>query len=238
MQCLRRRSFSRELRSIRLSGYTLEPVDLRDTQREMRCYGSPHYKPHYLPSRVDVEFTERRVGDKHTWTIPLDVEGIEPSKKPLHLITHAIFDIKPYSHPHDDTITSTVDAAQQIPVITAHYKVHATRLQTQCLKHRYITFDCEDNENVDHICKQRYENISYLQIEGMEIGDRHPGYGTFQEADLTKRWTDMPSYRVPEYWKYYDDEVEAVLRSRFEGPRMPDTRWPDRTGRCSCPGCR
>ena len=145
-----------------------------------------------------------------------------------------MFDIKPYSHPNDNSITSTVDAAQQIPVITAHHKDNANIIQTQCLKYRYMTFDCDDDENVDHICEERYENISYLQIESMEIGDQPPAYGTFQEADLDKRWTDMPSYRVPEYWKYYDDEVEAVLRSRFEGPRLPDTRWRHDPDRCRC----
>jgi hypothetical protein len=233
LDCRKRRAFSSSLRELRINGYTVEPVDLRDTQREL-YRRSPQYNPHYLPSRVDVEFDGRRVGDKHTWTIPLDVEGIEPSNKPLHRTTHAMFQIKPCSHPNEDTITSTVDAAQQIPVIPAHYKVDATILQTQCLKHRYITFKCDDNENVDHICEERYKNISYLQIESMEIGDRLPEYAAFQEVDLDKRWTDMPSYPVPEYWRYYDDEVEAVLRSRFEGPRMADRCWSNETRRCYC----
>jgi hypothetical protein len=173
LECGKRRAISSDLRGLRNKDYTVEPVDLRDTQREL-YRRSPHYSPHYLPSRVDVEFDGRRVGDKHTWTIPLDVEGIEPSKKPLHVITHAMFQINPYSHPNADTIISTVDAAQQIPVIPAHQKVDATILQTQRLKHRYITFKCDDNENVDHICEERYKNISYLQIESMEIGDDHP----------------------------------------------------------------
>ena len=41
-------------------------VDLQDTLRELGRYNNPRYKLHYLPSRVNVEFTGRRVGDKHT----------------------------------------------------------------------------------------------------------------------------------------------------------------------------
>jgi hypothetical protein len=52
----------------------------------------------------------------------------------------------------------------------------------------------------------------------MEIEDRSPGYADMIPVTYEHnfRWEDVPGYKVPEYWKHYDDEVEPILRARWD----------------------
>lgn len=55
----------------------------------------------------------------------------------------------------------------------------------------------------------------------MDVGDRPPKYGMMVTGDLEKSWEDFAGseYKIPEYWAYYDDEVEGILESRWGGEK-------------------
>jgi len=68
------------------------------------------------------------------------------------------------------------------------------------------------------VCPERYRNISALQIESMDVKERPPGYATLVAAGFEKSWQGLAGsgYEVPKYWKYSDDEVEEILRARWD----------------------
>jgi hypothetical protein len=84
-----------------------------------------------------------------------------------------------------------------------------------CQKYQYTTAPCHHVQKLFHTYPQRYLDLSYLQLESMEIEDRPPDYADMLlRTESGFRWIGKPEYKLPEYWKYYDDEVQQILRAR------------------------
>ena len=210
---LDREDISRFLRQARQVGLKVEPIDIRDTQRDGIPLDDPEgYIIGYRQSRVDDK--ARCVSEKRRWIIPLNTEGIQPSTTPIHLITRAAFRFSPHVSPADDDNVA-------LPFNMAHYDILADVVSAPCLKYQYISYCCQHNNRALHVCPKRYQDISALQIESVAVEDRPPGYGTLASVDYAKRWKELAGaeYQVPAYWRYYDDEVEKILESRYGGGR-------------------
>jgi len=211
-----RESFSNHAQRARQDELAIEAIDVRDTQRlEEAGINDPElYLEGYRPSRVDYNrhAKGRCVSDKHTWTIPLNIDGVEPSTTPKHLITRATLRMHPVTHPNPDADAVTWS------FLPAYYQLSTQVVSAPCLKYQYLTIPCKHNMQAVHVCPERYRNISALQIESMDVKDRPPGYTTLLAAGFEKSWQGLAGsgYEVPKYWKYYDDKVEEILRARWD----------------------
>jgi hypothetical protein len=185
------------------------PVDIRDAQNG-KAYRIPNPEPHIvLASRVD--YGHRRLGDKHTWTIALNTDGIRQTTQSTIPTTYASFRILPQVHPSPEE-----DSAGRFQHTPSHYKLLINIIAAPCLKNEYVV-DPTDHRNPAHIVvSRRYQDISLMQIEALEDEERPLGLTLTGLGDMRRRWEAL-GCEVPERWKWYDDEVEELLRARWEG---------------------
>lgn len=73
----------------------------------------------------------RRVGDRHTWTIPLSTAGIEPSNAPDFVLEFAGF-----------TVEKSLDASTDIKGGVSHlerYEIKTQRIRGEVLRFEYLS---------------------------------------------------------------------------------------------------
>ena len=142
-------SFSNHAQRARQDELAIEAIDVRDTQRlEEAGINDPElYLEGYRPSRVDYNHHAkgRCVSNKHTWTIPLNIDGVEPSTTPKHLITRATFRLHPVTHSNPDADAGTRS------FLPAYYQLSTQVVSAPCLKYQYLTIPCKHNMQVVHV---------------------------------------------------------------------------------------
>jgi len=73
----------------------------------------------------------RRVGDRHTWTIPLSTAGLEPSNAPDFVLEYAGF-----------TVEKSLDASADIEGGVTHlerYEIKTQRIRGEVLRYEYLS---------------------------------------------------------------------------------------------------
>jgi hypothetical protein len=192
----------------RIFDLATEPLDIHDAQHGSRATSAYAENVRKLPSRVD--YGHRRVGDKHTWTIALNTDGIhQPTKNPIPT-THASFRILAVPYP------PRVQDNHGRPRLTpSFYKVCTTIIAAPCLKKEYLV-DPTDLEHPAHsIVPWRYEDISLARIEALRDEEKPPGWTAIDLPGLRHGWEHF-GCDVPVSWKWYDDEVEELLGARWD----------------------
>jgi hypothetical protein len=193
----------------------IEPIDIRDAQNKD---GERGYTPQLVkqdpPSRVN--YGARRVGDKYTWTIPLRTENIKMPSRSDFPTTYASFRILPIKDPGPLVVANQLPAVDEYS--PAFYKVFAELLIAPCLRQQYIVDPmCAEND-AHNLPRKRYEDLSYMQLERLPDDEKPPGWAANQILDLRYSMEDYVGYEVPASWRYYDDEVEGILRARWDEP--------------------
>jgi hypothetical protein len=185
-----------------------EPLDIRDAQNASLATILPRDPHRQLVSRVD--HGHRRIGDKHTWTIALNTDGIRQPTKSTMLTTYTSFRIIPEFHP------PPIDHLGRLRDTPSYYYVLFNLIAAPCLKHEYLV-DPTDHGNPAHsIVQRRYKEISFAQIEALEDEEKPPGWTTNSSPSLNHGWEEF-GCEVPIGWKWYDDEAEELLRARWDG---------------------
>jgi hypothetical protein len=191
-----------------------EPVDIRDAQNRYPATTLPSEPCGQLVSCVD--HGHRRIGDKYTWTITLNTDGIRQPTKSIIPTTYASFRIKPILFPSPGE-----DNHGRLRHTPSHYRVFINLIAAPCLKHEYFV-DPTDYGNPAHIIVPwRYGDISFAQLEALEDEEKPPGWTTNDLPSLRHGWEKF-GCEVPVGWKWYDDEIEGLLRARWDGDSQLD----------------
>ena len=156
-----------------------EPLNIRDAQNRAHSDLTTA-----LPSLVD--YGHRRIGDKHTWTIALNTDGIRQPAKPAITTTHASFRVQIVFCP-----PPTEDHHGRLCFTPSHYKLFTFLVAAPCLKYEYL-IDPTDGANGAHIIVPlRYEDISLAQIEALEDDEKPPGWGIGDLNTLGHGWDEF-----------------------------------------------
>lgn len=134
----------------------------------------------------------RRVGDHHTWIIPLDTSGVEVPRTPDFVLEHAGFMIKKSS-----------DAQQDIDNGLSHmerYEINTKRVGGEVLKFEYLCGSLEWS---------RFLTDRVLRLTELELFKENPdlrphNFRELIEYPSSPRWQDFPK---TVRWTYYDEEV-------------------------------
>jgi hypothetical protein len=186
-----------------------EPVDIRDAQNRYPATTLPSEPRGQLVSCVD--HGHRRIGDKHTWKIDLNTDGIRQPTKSTIPTTYASFRIKPILFPSPGE-----DNHGRLRHTPSHYRVFINLIAAPCLKHEYFV-DPTDHGNPAHIIVPwRYVDISFAQLEALEDEEKPPEWTTNDLPSLRHGWEKF-GCEVPVAWKWYDNEIEKLLRARWDG---------------------
>ena len=181
-----------------------EPLDIRDAQN---CTVSEHQP--ILTSLVD--YGHRRIGDNHTWTIALNVDGIRQPTKPAITTTHASFRFLPVFCP-----PPIEDHQGRLRFNPSHYKLSTHVVTAPCLKYEYLIDPTDRSHPAQFIVPRRYKDISLMQIEALQNDKKPPGWyvGDLDMSRLDHGWDEF-GCAVPAGWKWYDDEVQGLLKARW-----------------------
>jgi len=185
-----------------------EPLDLRDAQNANPTALSPPALSRQLVSRVD--HGHRHMGDRHTWTIALDTDGIRQPTKSTIPSTYASFRIIP--EPNPPPIEDNHGRLRDTP---SYYYVLFNSVAAPCLKYEYLVDPTDGGNPACSIVARRYEEISFTQIEALEDVEKPPRWMSNGSTSLRHGWEKF-GCEVPVSWKWYDDEVEELLRSRWD----------------------
>jgi hypothetical protein len=159
-----------------------------------------HKESFYLQHIVDISkmslIRARRIGDEHSWVVPLNTNGVEPSTMPDYVIDFAAFDISVKSESF------------------AHYDIQARSIKSFALKHQHVFPDVRDE-------KRRFEDRTIMGMRRLpkaqqpdrssELFTQNPGY----EIN-GPRWSIIEDWTPPEGsgWVYYDDEMLEILKMK------------------------
>jgi hypothetical protein len=199
----------------------VEPYDLRDTQNDIaREYVAAHDSQatrKRLPSKVD--YHSRRFGDKYSWTIPLNTEGIEREPRSEVSITHSSFRILPIYNP-----PPARDQHGNEQYTPSYYHILALAIRAPCLRYEYIVDGTKTSDPAYVIDGKRYEDLSFAQIEALADEEKPHGWTPtgMQAQDLIHSCEETFGGVVPASWRYYDDEVEGILRARWDELSVPN----------------
>jgi hypothetical protein len=92
------------------------------------------------------------------------------------------------------------------------------------LRYRYIT-DVRSLIEPDYILDwRRYEDLSFLQIDALPDEEKPQGWSPtgLQDLCLTLSCEETFGSVVPASWRCYDDEVEGILRARWNELIVPN----------------
>ncbi|KAJ8109059.1 hypothetical protein OPT61_g7731 [Boeremia exigua] len=186
-------------------------------------------------------FRRRRIGDKHTWVMKLDTQGVDVPNIPTDVLESTTFRLR---------IPRRLDQTQHV----AHYKIEfhciirhpVLRYQYVTLKERYETNenqttidDTEGRVSVSYYsqkCQELSNRLDELtMIELTKIPpDQRPAQYAEVAADIRTAMKTRNKFVLPETWTFYDSDVidhldkawdvqqkmdaqdEALRRARFE----------------------
>ena len=171
----------------------------------------------------------RRIGDKHTWKLDLDIQGLTIPDVPVKVLESTTFRLH-VPHKYDQTW----------PV--AHYEVDFdTKIQHPVLRYQYVTLR-EDTKDDDHVVRRdeldRRMRTSHYSRKCEELIDR------LNELTMIE-FTKIPSatealdiligklsrasrlrgqFVLPASWTFYDDEVISFLDKAWKSQQKMDAK--------------
>ena len=133
----------------------------------------------------------RRVGDHHTWIIPLNTTNIKASKTPDFVLEYTNFSLKKLSGGSEgETGYSTLQ----------YYRIEAKEQRSEVLRFKYLS-GCDGwtaffRERVLRLTEiELYKEDPYLRPHNFRELIREPSSSDWKSFPKTERWT------------YYDEEV-------------------------------
>jgi hypothetical protein len=191
------------LKFARTLGFTIQGMDL-DAYQSNYAGGTKGIRNSGMESKVALE--PRHVGDKHTWQVSLDLNGIVPSSTPSYITNFAEFQLKPY--PSTWPFSS--------------YEVRVRLVECEALRFAYSCLhDIDTVPKRLRIDAKRYRDLSLMGAMSLDDDDRPPDtlinnyFGN--RENYTEIWPMFGGWDPPSPWRYYDDEVLDILKQKWSG---------------------
>lgn len=135
--------------------------------------------------------SHRRVGDKYTWTIPLDISTVQRSQTPDYVLEHACFRISNAEKTWQDAVAESLGIVYYV-MTAGQYTSHALQ----------YTYTHDYSAWVDFL-GERTDLLTGLELRKMDPMDRPLHY---DEIIDRPNYSD-PIYKPPE-WTYWDSEIQ------------------------------
>ena len=140
----------------------------------------------------------RRVGDHHSWVIPLNIEGVEQTGKPDHVFAFANFHVEKYANNKWGGRGPT------------YYNITAKGFKALVLRYRYIYA----SQSWMDFLGTRMDSLTTMELLKLDPNER-PSWFTdaiqFPIAHYCAPYIRRP-WPTPKSWKFYDEEVPKWYR--------------------------
>jgi len=151
----------------------------------------------------------RRVGDRYTWTLPLDTKGVAWSKTPDYVLEHACFAITiggdGRGDPHVPSLyyDTPPDECDEDHTSIAHYRITTRLFSSKTLKYTYL---CSNERMRDYI-RLRVDRATLMELRKIRVEN----FDTFlaRPHNIHRRIEDLER---PDTWTYWDDEFPKWYR--------------------------
>ena len=186
----------------------IDPYDLRLSSLRGMKLKSVHWNAHdeIRPTDCQLLTRLRRVGDQHTWVMPLNTEGITPSPVPDTVLEASTF---------------CLDLPDWDDHKTLFYEMNVcTELRHPVLRHTYSTtrFDAGIVTPYYEKLSKLYDRLSEataIELTKMDEDERPKEYD-----QLVNRGSaiacDMEEFVRPDDWCYVDEDVRAFLMAAWK----------------------
>jgi len=186
----------------------IDPYDLRLSSLRGMKLKSVHWNAHdeIRPTDCQLLTRLRRVGDQHTWVMPLNTEGITPSPVPDTVLEASTF---------------CLDLPDWDDHKTLFYEMNVcTELRHPVLRHTYSTtrFDAGIITPYYEKLSKLYDRLSEataIELTKMDEDERPKEYD--QLVNGSGIACDMEKFVRPDDWCYFDEDVGAFLMAAWKG---------------------
>ncbi|KZM25759.1 uncharacterized protein EKO05_0002608 [Ascochyta rabiei] len=191
-----------------------------------------HRRLHDIHMGFDITTRRRRIGDRFSWVLGLDVEGVRSPCTPDAVIETTTFrSYAPWKYTQ--------------PWQVANYELDFDEnIRHPILKHQYITLgedtldedgsvqfdEFGDRERTSHYArrceelKDRLDELTLLELTKIPTAGRPPQFATLSAStsELKEAHTTRGGFKLPATWTFYDDEVIAFLEMAWSEQQLID----------------
>lgn len=162
-------------------GWTVQDVQWAEDERRDKSFG-----------------LTRRVGDKHTWTIPFDTTKVSYSPIPDFVLEHAVFSIEKHKLNHSGRFHYY------------RYKIWTGHRSTAILRYSYAIPRTSDTRG--RICwrsflTERLGRLAPIEMSKLALADRPTNFAQILNGQVPHWKIDPNTFTKPDNWIYWDDEI-------------------------------
>lgn len=144
---------------------------------------------------------DRRIGDRFSWVIPLDISQVEWPKKPDFVVETACFSISAerYSPPRPSLCREIGDGVESMS-----YTITTRPFTSKCLKYTYLPSSIAMGE----FLRRRADVATLMELKMLDPSVRPRNYPrlTHNTRNLDRSLED---FQPPATWRYWDDEFPS-----------------------------
>ncbi|KAI4676327.1 uncharacterized protein J4E88_007241 [Alternaria novae-zelandiae] len=185
----------------------MDPYELRLFSLRGMKIKSVHWNAHdeIRPTDCQLLTRLRRVGDQHTWVMPLNTEGVTPSTVPDAVLEASTF---------------RLDLPDRNDHKTLFYEMNmCTELRHPVLRHTYSTtrFDAGIETPYYEKLSKLYDRLSEataIELTKMDEDERPKEYDRLVNGSAIA--CDMEEFVRPDDWCYFDEDVRAFLMAAWK----------------------
>ncbi|KAF2662002.1 hypothetical protein K491DRAFT_710419 [Lophiostoma macrostomum CBS 122681] len=148
----------------------------------------------------------RRVGDRYTWVMKLDTDGVEIPEVPDSVIESCTFRLRVEEEEGPIRERETV----------AHYETRCKPLFAPVLRYQYVIVKGRQREDPDHVelsetLQSRLSELTKMEILKIPKAQRTADCSRWLRESLSLKWIYDRFVDFPPSWTFYDDEVTKAM---------------------------
>lgn len=148
---------------------------------------------------------KRLIGDRHSWIIYLDTDGIEPPPFQDNSFGYAGFEVT-------TSIKNTILLPSPGPFPPFdHYTIKMTVLKSRVLRHEYAFADRARAENC------HFRDRAVMQLYALPSEHRSPGFAQIFALRQMIDLSGIGDFVPPGGWIFHDDEMVNMLEITYPG---------------------
>jgi hypothetical protein len=141
---------------------------------------------------------ERRVGDRFSWKIAFNTNGVRKSQVPNEALEYCAFSLR--------------ESSDFFPEPPEHYRVEADLFVSKVLKHQYTY----SSSNLMCFYGERTDRLTQMELLMLPLEHR-PGNFLELLAKYGSLWLRSSlGFTRPPSWRYYDDQIPAWYQAYVE----------------------
>ena len=144
----------------------------------------------------------RRIGDKYTWTIPFNTQGVQSSKTPDYVLEYSCFkmDLSMSYSNYEKYDTRKEDVR--------HYKISASILESKVLKYTYLYGDV----GMKDFLMRRLHSFVIFELRKLDPAQRPTHYDEILK-NRDNIDTALGGFNRPASWTYRDDQIPTWYKA-------------------------